>query len=86
MKSNSVLYYVEIDWFDDYSDENRKSKCFAFASSLANLGQRISDTFKYINKITIEEVNNMCDFELFWVDSDEVTNKMIDVFKDANKY
>ena len=51
------LYKVNIDWYDDYTDEDHKDEdCLVFAENIAEVAARMNDNFKYINFIKITEL------------------------------
>ena len=80
------LYYVEINWWSEYADnEEEIARFYAFASSLDDLTARIDRNFNYINSINIKVVNSCCgDGNFFWVD--DLTPDERKGFEECNDY
>lgn len=80
------LYYVEINWWSEYADnEEEIARFYAFASSLDDLAARINRNFSYINSINIKVVNSCCgDGNFFWVD--DLTPDERKRFEECNDY
>ncbi len=57
-KSNNGLYFVKLNWYDDFEDENKTVCAFVLASSYAKACKKVSDDFQYINKVEIEEITS----------------------------
>lgn len=71
------LYFVRINWYDDYSDEDKISCAFIVAPSYAEAVNRMASDFQYINSITIDEVQpaDYCDINCVYVpDNQEIIN------------
>ena len=55
------LYKVNINWWDEYQDEEKDEACLIFASGISEVGTKLEENFKYINEVKIEEI--CCDVQ-----------------------
>ena len=79
------LYFVTVNWYNEYKEEDEISCAFVVAWSYADAIQKVATDFEYINSILIEEIQppNMCDINCVYVPND---NEIIDKIKDANDF
>ena len=56
-----TLFYASVKWYNEAKDEMETNKFYTFAYDYAEVGQRINDTFPYIESVMIRAINQYCD-------------------------
>ncbi len=80
-----ALYYVTVNWWNDFEDKEITSHFYAFAKSLSDLSDRIENSYKYIDSVKIKMINLMCGDEDFFY-ADDLTRDERKKFESCNEY
>ena len=74
-----ALYKAKINWYDEYSDQNKDDVVYGFAKDIAEFADIIDHAIPNIDKLEITIVNLMADSNLLWVNSKDImTQKAIE--------
>ena len=54
-KKTKGLYFVTVEWYDEYHDEDKTSYALVITKDIGKATQKISKDFNYISSIKVEE-------------------------------
>ena len=79
------LYFVKINWYNDYKEEDEISCAFVLAYSFSEAVNKVAGDFEYINSITVEGIQpaDTYDMNAVYVPDDE---NIINAIKEANEF
>ena len=65
-----TLFYASVKWYNEAEDKVETNKFYTFAYNYAEVGQRIDDSFVYVESVKIRAINENCDpSNLLYVDT-----------------
>lgn len=84
-KKMKGLYFVTIEWYDEYKDEDRTSYALVIAKDISKAAKKASKDFNYINSIKVEEwiSGGLVDVNCVYLPDEWTTIRRI---KDENDY
>ena len=77
------IFSADVDWYDDYAEQEKHDIVIGFAENAANFIARIEHEFTYIDAINLKVVNTWATpSELLYISSDSIRK----VLEDENSY
>ena len=74
-----TLYKAKINWYDEYSDQDKDDVVYGFAKNIPEFVNMIDHALSNIDKLEITIVNFLADSNLLWVNSKDImTQKAIE--------
>lgn len=84
-KKKKGLYFVTVEWYDEYKEEDRTSYALVIAKSISGAAKKVAKDFNYISSIKAEEwiSGGLVDVNCVYLPDDwDVIRKL----KDENDY